>query len=352
MGIYYIYFLLIGTFTLFTAHDNKKDTKLIVLLFICLYTWLLIGLRDHSIGADTQSYISTFYQLRNWSFDDLLHQLPKLREPLYYIITWLLSLISSDYTVFLLGWAAFPAIALFLCLKSNLDNTTEYFEAILIVMMLGLYAFFIAGIRQTATISIVLLSYKYLKNANLWKFLACIAVGYFIHNSIILFVLAYPFRYLKMKWWYITIIIAFFILASTIKIDFIINYSKLIFNDRFVAYGTVYNSSQNNTIFIIQLVLFTICFIKSKSLITKDPSNNLLFVLLFFGLFFQSMAGMLAEMSRISYYYCIFAIILVPRALQEYSPTNRSIINSGFIIVCILLLLFVSKSNLPIYKFS
>lgn len=352
MDIYYIYFFILGIIVFFTLFDNRKRTRIISLSLICISTWLLIGLRDSTVGADTLSYISDFKRISGWSFSQLLRYLPDLKEPLYYIITWILGTVSHDYTVFLLGWAVFPAIALFLIFKSNLSSTTEYFEAIIVLMMLGLYAFFVAGIRQTAAISVILISYKYLKKANIIKFALCIAIACLIHNSAILFSMAYPLRYLKIKWWYVIFPIVIFAISTTIKIDFVVQSAAFLFDDRFASYGTSYLSSQNNSAFIVQIVLFAICLFKIKPLLKQDQSNNILFVLAIIGLFFQSMAGMLAEMSRISFYFIVFTIILVPRALSFYNRDSRWVVSTVFILGCLYLLLFVSKTNLPLYHLA
>lgn len=319
---------------------------------MCLTTWLLIGLRDSTVGVDTRSYIDTWGHISTWSIPRLLNEMIHQKEQLYLLICWIVGQFTSSYTIYLLVWAAFPAVVLYVIMRNYLDRPTQYFEVIVVMCMLGLYAFFVAGIRQTAALSIVLYSFKYINNGRPIKFLLCLAIAYLIHNSCIVFLIAYPLRYLKVKWWFPVVIIGLNILSTYIKIDFVIRLATTLFKDRFISYGTVYLSSQNSSAFIIQLVMYLICYLNIKKLIKKDYSNNILFVLLTMGLFFQSMAGMLAEFSRVSFYFCIFYLILLPRALAEFKPEKRFYINVSFITFCLLLLLFVSKTNLPIYHFA
>lgn len=350
--IYLIFFLGLLIFAYLAMGNKDSRDKTIYLGVLCFAIWMLMGLRDVTIGTDTKSYVHIFERACLYGNNWLESVLTKMREPLFYIITWLVSLFSDNYTAYLLVWAGFPAIGLFIILNRYLNNTIECYEALIVLCMLGLYAFFVAGIRQTAAISIVLISFKYLQNANFWKFAMCIAIAAMIHNSVIMFLIAYPLRWAKIKWWYIIVLLIVLILSTKIKLDIIVKYSALLFGNRFESYGTIYQSSQNMSAFFVQLALFLICFIKIKPLISKDTTNNILFVLITIGLFFQSLAGLLAEMSRISFYFSAFAIILVPRALQEYPPRYRPLVNGTFIMVCLFLLLFVSKSNLPIYKFA
>jgi len=346
MAVYFIYFSLLSIVCGLTNNSNKR----VGLLIIVFLTWILIGLRDVSIGTDTNSYVCRFQSISNLSFDAVWEEAIKSNEPLYIIITWILGIISNNYTIYLLGWALFPALAIY-SLKDSLSNTSQYFGAIVVMCMLGLYAFFIAGIRQTAAISIALISYKYIREEKLIKFVCCIAIAYLIHNTAILFILAYPLKFIKVRWWFPIVLVGLYIASSSVQIDGIVQLAGFIFKDRFAAYGTTYESSQNASAFFIQLALYLLAFCKIKPLVEKDPTNNILFVLSTVGLFFQSLAGMLAEMSRISFYFCVFDIILIPRALAEYGKI-RPIINTVFIVTCLILLLFISKSNLPLYKFA
>ncbi|MDE7154156.1 MAG: EpsG family protein [Muribaculaceae bacterium] len=352
MGVYYIYFFILAFLTTIGSVGKTRLNRQAIIFLMCLCTWLLIGLRDSTVGVDTRSYIDSWGHISTWSFPRLLNEMVHQKEQLYLLICWLTGQFTSNYTVYLLVWAAFPAVALYITMRKYLETPTQYFEVIVVMCMLGLYAFFVAGIRQTAAISIVLLSFKYLKDGKLAKFLLCIAVAYLIHNSCVVFIIAYPLRYVKVKWWFPVVIIGLHILSSYIKIDLVVRLAAALFKDRFISYGTVYLSTQNNSAFIVQFVLYLICYFNIKKLIKKDYSNNILFVLLTMALFFQSMSGMLAEFSRVSFYFCVFYLILLPRALSEFKPENRFYINVSFIAFCILLLLFVSKTNLPTYHFA
>jgi len=83
------------------------------------------------------------------------------------------------------------------------------------------------------------------------------------------------------------------------------------------------------------------------------PENNLMLVLLGIALVFQSMSTILAEMFRISMYFSVFYIILFPRAIKTVrNKTIRVIVETGFCVVFLVYLFFISSTYLPDYKFS
>lgn len=57
----------------------------------------------------------------------------------------------------------------------------------------------------------------------------------------------------------------------------------------------------------------------------------------------------LAEMARVSYFFSMFRILIVPRTLREYSGLYRNIIYISFTFVSICYLFFLTGSNLPLY---
>lgn len=172
MIVYYFFFSILCLGAII-SHINTKSGNRVYLFLMCMSIWLLIGLRHIGVGVDTESYVNDFHFFSTLSLTDSLKYNIDKGEPLYIIITWFCSRLTNSYTFFLLIWASFPAIALYLILKSNLKNSIEYFEALLVICILGLYAFFVAGIRQTASISIILISYQYLKESKPFKFFAC-----------------------------------------------------------------------------------------------------------------------------------------------------------------------------------
>lgn len=357
--VYTIFFtvLILGMFATNRGKDSRK-----YLFLMMIFLLIIIGFRDISVGTDTLSYTEDFQRFSYMSFTEVWSFAFTTKEPLYVLVSWIPSLLSNNYTLFLLTWALFPVCSLYNVFKIELHDSTDYMIAILVFFLLGLFAFYVAGIRQTAALSLVFyagsrylgtpikLSVKsIIKDTAVYKFAVFMALAYMIHNSSILFLLTVPFLFVKVRWWYILLVFGLFFVGKYVKIDQIVLLSKFFFEDRFATYGTVYESSQSLSAFIMQLILFVVCFSVKDKLIKKDTQNNFFFNMLFLGLVFQSLSEMMAEMARISFYFSMFAMVLVPRAFREYPKNNKKLIYPGFVIVCLYYLFFLTGSNLPEY---
>lgn len=357
--IYVIFFsiLVLGVFIMNKGKDSRS-----FLLVTMIILWLIIGLRYFSVGTDTLSYIEDFMSISHMSFSEMWNYALTTKEPLYVIISWLPSLLSPNYTLFLLIWALFPVVSLYKIFNRKLHTSIDYLIAILVYFLLGMFAFNVAGIRQTAALSLVfyagseyISALRYssvralVKDKAICKCALFVVLAYLIHNSSILFLLAIPCLLVKVRWWYLLCVFGSFILGKYVHIEEIVLFSEILFKDRYAAYGTVYESSQNISALIMQVILFLICFSVKDKLINRNVQNRFFFNMMLLGLIFQSLSGSLAEMARISFYFSMFAMLLVPRAFNEYSNKIRSFLYLGFVIVGLYYLFFLTSSNLPKY---
>ena len=331
------------------------------LRFIMIFLALIIGLRNNEVGVDTLGYVEDFAKYKTIGFDALPRLLSDSKEPLFVLGSWFVSAFFDSSVAFTLFWAAFPCMALYKLYKEEVAEARGQMIAILCLFALGLFAFFLAGVRQTAAISMVLFAYLHLKNfdykfsfstlknRNFLLFLLYMLLAYNLHNSSVLFLIVLFVMKMRIRWWYLPAVIGLFFIGSTVKVGFLVEMSALIFDDRFANYGTVYESSQSMNAFIMQFILFLICYFQREELISKDYHNNYLFNIMVVGLFFQSMSGMIYEMARVAFYFSIFGSVLVPKAMAEYSNRKDAILYSMFSLAIIVYLFFLSGSNLPKY---
>lgn len=359
--VYALFFTILILGAIVTKYRSGNLIYLTIIMFLLLG---IIGLRDTSVGTDTLGYTQDFIRFSYLSFSEMIATASTSKEPLYVFVSWLPSILTTNYTAFLLTWALFPVCSLYNVFKEKLQDSKDYMIAIIVFFLLGLFAFYVAGIRQTAALSLALFAgTKYLKkpetiriksvlkDKNIYKFAFFIGLAYMVHNSSILFLIAIPFLFIKVRWWYSILVIGLFFIGKYIHIDQLVVLSKLFFEERFATYGTVYESSQNTSALIMQCILFFICFAVKGKLVKSNEQNNFLLNMMFLGLVFQSLSSMLAEMSRISFYFTMFSMILVPRAFKEFPTKHRGLLYFGFTIVSIYYLFFLTSSNLPEYQF-
>lgn len=146
---------------------KSRKESVYYLFMIMILLLAIISLRDVSVGTDTLSYTEDFIRFSHMSFSEMWNYAFTTKEPLYVIISWIPSLLSTNYTCFLLVWALFPVCSLYKVFKAELQDSKDFFIAILVFFLLGLFAFYVAGIRQTAALSLVFFAgAKYLRDLN------------------------------------------------------------------------------------------------------------------------------------------------------------------------------------------
>lgn len=356
----YILFFVYLVFCALLSIKNRPNHIYLFTIILSLFT--IIGLRDTTVGADTLGYTQDFSYYSQLQFSKMWQIAKESKEPLYVIISWFVSILSDSYTAYLLVWALFPSISMYKVFKAELRDGMDYMVAIIVFFMLGLFAFFVAGIRQTAAMSLTFVGAMYLteintvnfksiiKDKNLYLFLLHVSIAYLIHNSAMIFLLAIPFLFIKVRWWFLLLAICLFLLSKVVKVDQIVMLSEMLFEDRFAIYGTTSTDKLSMSGFIMQYILFLICFFSRNKLESQDKSNDFLLVLMFVGLLFQSLSGVIAEMFRVSYYFSMFAMILVPRSIKVCKSPLRILLYFGFTVVSLFYLFFLSSSNLPDYQ--
>ena len=358
MMIYILFFayLIFGAI----AFGDKNSSS--YLRWAMIFLAVIIGLRSTEVGVDTFGYVENFKEISSFTFDQLLIGLKDAKEPLYVLGTWLVGCIFNSSVAFTIFWGAFPCVAIYYVVKHDVKLVKGQLVSILCLFALGLFAFFVAGIRQTAAISVVLLAYRCLTKKEIsWKllflkskqflfFCLLMLIAYNIHNSSLLFLLTIPLLKFRVSWWYFPFVTSLFFISSFMKIEFLTKMTSLFFDDRFASYGTTYESSQSINAFIMQLILFTICYVKREALTKRNVRNGYLFNILIVGLVFQSFSGMIYEMARVAFYFSIFAIILVPKAIEEYKPGQKKLLYVGFTVSVLIYLFFLSSANLPAYS--
>jgi hypothetical protein len=256
-------------------------------------------------------------------------------------------------------WALFPAIGLYALFKNELKTPFEVSVAVLVFFTIGLYAFFVAGIRQTAALSLILCGYKYFeeikltgfyKQRSFYIFAILLFCAYQIHNSSIIFLFAFAAKYFKPRWWYILIACGMYFIASSVQLSQLTNIAALVFDDRFAAYGNSYKSELSLSGYFLQLILFAICIIQKDNLIKANANNKFFINMMLIGLIFQSLTGLIAEMYRVSFYFSIFSLVLVPRALNLYRKMKIGGAFCSIFVCSILLYIFVlASTSLPEY---
>lgn len=296
---------------------NKRNN---LLLFLALF--LASALRSPNTGADTGGYYGLYKvilrgsngvgyywnvmvdSIKDGSFSDNLF---------WNFFNRVLAIIIKNPQLWLAIISGLFLLGSYITIERYSKDAAMSWIYILCVFI---YTFILQGLRQSLSMMVILLSLKYVYEKKLSKFLLCIGIAYLFHNSSILFIIVYPLRRMKANKLYFGVIagaFALFTLFSSLGLSILTSLSE---NTRFTSYldrSGIYTISG----WFILFVIFSFCFYLKKQAVQDDDKVNLLFTLSMLGLVVQSAAGVVAEMFRLSYYFNMFNMLLVPNCIQS-----------------------------------
>lgn len=189
MESFIILTFIVFLFGLIRENSNQKTISPYLftsLLFLCLIT----GLRRYDIGNDTESYYRFFDNIAYGSFDS-----DERIELGFRYLSLFLSMISKDYTVFLIITSAILFGTMYKYIRDYGYNSKLY----VCIFWCFAYISFVSPLRQSLGLCLVLWAIPFLVNGKVLIFaLACYAAHYF-HNSAIVCLAILPLAYFEPK---------------------------------------------------------------------------------------------------------------------------------------------------------
>lgn len=321
--VIYIYILMLIYLKLIL---HKKRLKKLFVLISAIGLFCIAALRSIYFGPDVIRYVEKYNLLSYESFPNIITK----RDPLFYLFSKFINSLGASPQVWLAILSGIFIISISILIYKYSDEPLISYVAII---SLGYFYFSLTGLRQTMAISIILFSYRYLRERRLAKFIVWVILASFFHWSALIFIVAYPLANMKLGIKHFIGIITSFIISLFFG-NFIRYVIQIIgWSERFEFYINR-ETSLTYSGFIIQLFIFIFCYIYRKKVISDDSNNIILYNILFCGLIFQAFAAVIAEIFRISMYFSIFSIILIPKSIRMEKNKSLKII--------IYLLIFIS----------
>lgn len=296
---------------------KKCDENNFIMFFLLA---IVAALRNPNTGVDTAGYVWLYKQVLDgqntvmdyWRQFRQSLQNNTFKDSLFWdFFNSVLSLIVKNEQVWL---ALISLLFLFTAYKIIKKYSKDAIISWTYILCVFVYAFIMQGLRQSMAMVLILISITYVFDKKPIRFCACIAAAYLFHNSSIVFLVIYPLRKLKVSKLYFIVIggvVALFTLMPSLGVLIL---TKLVTASRFEEYITrsgLYTSSG----FIILLLIFIFCYYIYRGCNTDDEHINILFTVSMIGLVTQAAATSVAEMFRISYYFNMFNMLLVPNCI-------------------------------------
>lgn len=306
---YYYFYVIISLFCIVMENYIKTEKqKKSILLLALLPVFVLIAFKASSVGSDTPVYISMFEEHTSYSF---VKGDEGRIEYGYVLFQRLLFYISQDPQIIffatgvLISWA---------CYKFFLNNAKNSCLALYFFMSLGFLGFSLSGTRQALAISIVLLSFQFIKEKKLYKFLLMIGLAMLFHKSAACFLPAYFIAHRSLG-------------TKQVNLMFIGALALFFFADKFLwgveailKYNYGVEETGNGYIFFAVILLITILVVRSRQRIVSAHSGNETMI----NINFLSLAAWTVRLvsrtaERVSLYFLPFTAV----ALEEFITSDK-----------------------------
>lgn len=317
--------------------NNKVYTKgkiytyniFLFLAFVILS--LLLGLRHYDVGVDTDSYRKVFFRIvdgtmtasdRKWISLGFLF--------LNRIVGFFF---GKNYVILncIIG-----SLSIYFLLKSIWDNSDNPSLSLYLFIAMCLYYQMMNQARQMLALTIIMYSYKYLKERNFLKYVFFIGIASLLHTSAIIMLPFYFIANFK-----VNNKILFLYLIVTIVTIFCFDYIILIISK--TNYGLIYSktgffqardSSKLNLIIRV-MMLFGVLIFKNK-LLKKDPESKFLYNLVIWCTLFQIITLKVYILGRITSYFFVFYVFLIPKIIYTFPSQKRT-----YMSILVIILFFV-----------
>lgn len=312
---YYVLVIVPIALNVFLTFVNKNDkvNKYTISIFFLIY-FLLLALRDLSIGTDLTNYISYYKQFGETRWNALFES--KV-EPGYVLLCKIVYSTGANFQTFLAIVAAIEIIPIAVLYK---NRTVDSVLEILLFLNIGIFSMLFSGLRQSIAIALGVAAYSLLKQRSIlsliWFYLLAIVAVTMHKSAFILFVmpfLYYPKFTKKSLVFIVPILLVIFILKTQIY-----NYMLKLLPDDY----SVYKMSKTNG--YAMLLLYIIFAIFSFFIVEDNKADNELYSLrnfLIFSIAIQSFAPISSVAMRFNFYYIIFIPLLVSKSMK-YSRSN------------------------------
>lgn len=302
--------------------------------------------RKYELWGDLVGYSRRHESLADIdSLNSFIKYIDGKKDPGYYFCEWISTKLGMSFGI----WMAIIAFFFLFTIGFFIYKRSEHsLISILLFIALGFLVFSLSGLRQTTAIAIVLWSYMALEKNRKLLFVLLVLLASLFHKSALIVLILILFRKTRFGIPHIVLsiigIMGFIAYSPQIRIFL----NENVFVDNYSGYQSS-DATLNFTGFIIQAAIFLFCIFYYKKITNENKRDLLLYNSLFLGLIFQLFASLVAEMFRISMYFSVYSLVLVPKALYN-EKDKEQLRYLSFLIIFVLLFYIVISGGVE-YQF-
>lgn len=353
-----VYPLLLCLGLMVFTKDCPEDRKRLI-IWSSIILLLKTSLRSVSIGSDTCHYAQYFIEMHNRSWTEIwtlfseryfvLGLLGGDDDMGYKLISKFVSVFTDSFGVFtfvMQGVFFFLPIGLLIYKLCTDSKQTLFAYVLLNALFMGLP---MANCRQVYAIGLSVASFMLIQEKKYLKSAMCLLIGITMHKSCLLSIIPFALSFVNYKWFRIAVISSFFIVPITfLNTGAIITaMGNFISSDKYAEYGHEVARGGANIYILFSILMALFCaYSLWERYTTGDTQLKLLFAMIPLTVALCPLINNNGSMIRITMYFQIFFVALMPIAIREYSKGTDK-----YFLLIMILLIFMSLNSANKYVF-
>lgn len=298
------------------ASRNKMEVK--YLRVVCWILVLLAALRGSTVGTDTIAYLEDYiFRIPKMSFMEVLFIFADY--PGYYLLAKMCSLFHLPVQI-LFGIVA--GIYIYAIYKFINRYSRGKLYSILCFEVIGLYAFSLAGLKQTLSMAFVLLYFISLTEKKYIKTVVLALLAYFCHHASLIFlfgVALYYMRNLRFYYLYLSVIVVVTLLGTRFLWMSMLD----LLDDEHYVELYLEDKGYSNTTMIFYGVCLLFLFLFGRNYMKRRPKESRVVLgMSTLAFAFQAFALVSSAAFRLSFYFLPFMIVGFPNDFNHISDAN------------------------------
>ena len=265
--------------------------------------FLLCALRIE-VGNDYITYVQNAHEIYVGGIT--------VTEPGYNLVVKLLYMISG-YENFLLVFAVFGCVTIYIFLRSMYDQSKSFAMSFMLFMALGIYFRSFTTVRYYLALAIALYSIRYVLNRQYLRFVLVILIAALFHKSVLIVIPMYLFCALTWKKWFCALLVAASAALYILK-DYVMEIAlKLYPSYKDTIYLTMGVGIKDSLPALARCSLvLVLCIFCYREAIKDNKTNTLYFNMTMLSFVLYTGGSFIPMVSRFGYYLITPQILLIP----------------------------------------
>lgn len=302
---------------------TEKSKNFPVLLFFFLY-FLLLVLRDYTVGGDTITYQRLFQNISNTSWEDIGNFNTEVG---YVFLNKFVSWIGGDFRSFLVISSAIMVAPL---MKLYYDFSENSMTTIALYLAIPNFVMYFSGLRQSIAISIGVLAFYAMRKKKLLYFLICVLLAVLFHSSAFVLLILWPIYHIKLRPVHLFFLAPVYVVAYVFRGQIFTTILTMMGDD--YAHYMEITETRAITMLILFVAFLAYSFVApAESEMDKDTigMRNILALVVMIQLF----TTINVLVMRVNYYFLVFVPPLIHRITARWIKVDTFFQNLASILI-------------------